>query len=280
MKSLWNYFKTYIIGGLLILLVLVGVLSVSYVPVNSVGVKYNRLSGTIKNEPVSSGIKFKVPLAEKITSVSTELRSADVDEIPVTSSDAQAAIIDIELQYHVLPEDAKETFKQFRSVKEDKWIESFVYQQIQRGVQEAASNYTVAELRGEKRGNFQVDVDETVKNALENNHLTLQNASVDGIKVSDSIQESIEKNAKAKQDVETAKQNKLKQEVENETAIEKEKADAQVKEIKAEAEANANKKLSEGITKELIDYLEAEARKEHGWYKYNNMDPQIIEEEK
>lgn len=83
---------------------------------------------------------------------------------------------------------------------------------------------------------------------LENNHLTLQSASVDDIDVSQSICEAIEKHAKTKQEVETAKQNKLRQEVENERKIEQEKA-------------------------------KAETCKEHGWYKYNNKNPVIMEKE-
>ena len=41
------------------------------------------------------------------------------------------------------------------------------------------------------------------------------------------------------------------------------KADAQI--IEAEAQAEANKKLSSSITDELIKMKEAEARMEHGW---------------
>lgn len=268
------------VGFLAGLLLLVGLLSVHYVPVNSVGVRYNRASGAVSETPVTSGVKFKAPLIQEIKSVSTELRGADVDDINVTTKDAQTANIDIELQYHVLPENATDTFKQFKSVKEEDWIKTFVYQRIQRGVQESASKYTVSELRGDKRGEFQRDVDETVKEALDSNFLTLQSVTVDAIKVSDSILKSIEAHAKAQQDVRTAEETRNKQKVENETKIEKEEAEAKVKKIQAEAEADANKKIGEGITAELIKYLEAEARKEHGWYKYNNMEPTIIEEGK
>ena len=42
-------------------------------------------------------------------------------------------------------------------------------------------------------------------------------------------------------------------------------ADAKAKEISSNAEANANKKISNSLTKELIDYEVAQARKSHGW---------------
>lgn len=256
-----------------------GVLSVKKIPVNSVGVKYSNIRGTITETPYKSGIHFKTPLVDKITTVSTELRSADIDDMQITSADSQQISIDIELQYRVLPENAVETFKQFRSTPEEEWISTFVYQRIQRGVQDAASKYTVIEIMGSQRGDFQKEVDETVTEAMTNNHLTVHTVSVDDLQVSEAIMKSIESNAKAKQDVETAKQVKAKNEVENETKVEKATAEAEVKQIEAEAEANANTRLSEGITPQLVEYIEAQAREKHGWYKYNGMTPEVVVEE-
>ncbi len=249
------------------------------VPVNSVGIKYSDFKGTINEQPLISGVKFKLPIIEKITTVSTELRSANIDDIQITTKDAQTALIDIELQYRILPENSIETFKQFRSTPEKFWIDTFVYQRIQRGVQEAASEYTISELRGDKRGEFQAKVDLTVAKALEDNYLTFHSSSVDDIGISPTLLQVIEESAKAKQRVETAKQEKIKQEVENETKIAKAEAEATVKEINAKAEAEANKKLTEGITDKLIQYLEVQARQQHGWYKYNNMKPTIVTNE-
>lgn len=272
--------RNLVIGGIiLVLLLIIGLFSVKQVKVNTVGVKYSDIRGTISEEPLDSGLHFKVPLIDKITRVSTELRSADIDDMQITTGDAQTISLDIELQYRVMAEDAVDTFKQFRSTPEEDWISTFVYQRIQRGVQNAASEYTVIEIMGDKRGDFQLAVDETVKEAMTNNHLTVHTVSVDDLQVSKSIKASIEANAKAKQDVETARQVKAKNEVENETKIEEATAAAEVKTINAEAEAEANRKLSEGITPELVEYLEAQARQKHGWYKYNGMTPQIVADE-
>lgn len=253
--------------------------TVKVIPVNNVGVKYSNFKGTVSEQALPSGVIFKLPFTEKVTTVSTELRSADIDDIQVTTKDSQNALVDIEMQYRVVADDAIETFKQFRSTPEELWIHSFVYQRIQRGVQEAASDYSISELMGNKRGEFQVRVDEAVAKALEANHLTFHSASVDDIEISATLLDVIEESAKAKQRVETAKQEKTKQEVENETKIAKAKAESEVKEINAQAEAIANKKLSEGITPELVQYMEAQARIKHGWYKYNNMDPKVITNE-
>ena len=66
------------------------------------------------------------------------------------------------------------------------------------------------------------------------------------------------------------------QQINNKKSVEKAEADAKVKqrqaeadakakEISSNAEANANKKISNSLTKELIDYELAQARKSHGW---------------
>lgn len=256
---------------------LLGAMSVSYVPVNSVGTKINTIDGVVYDEPLQSGIQFKIPFVEKISYVSTELRSADIDDMTITTKDAQSLTIDIEMQYRIDPSKAPDTYRQFKSVQEEDWIEVFVYQRIQRGVQEAASQYTIIELMGEQRGMFQADVDKAVALALESNYMLVHSTSVDDMKASASILQSIEENAKQRQAVVTAQQKQEEEKVKNETNIAKAEADAKVKQIQAEAEAEANRKLAESINDNLIKYKEAEAREKHGWYKYNNVNPKIME---
>lgn len=257
-----------------------GVASISYVPVNSVGTKVHKLNGTIHEEPLQSGIHLKIPFIEKVSHVSTELRSADIDDMTITTKDAQSLTIDIEMQYRIDPSKAPETYRQFKSVKERDWIEVFVYQRIQRGVQEAASKYTIIELMGEQRGLFQADVDKAVANALEVNYMLVHSTSVDDMKASETILRSIEENAKQKQAVVTAQQKQEEEKVKNETNIAKAEAEAKVKQIQAEAEANANRKLAESISDNLIKYKETEARQKHGWYITGGSDNHLIVDNK
>lgn len=253
-------------GVTLVLVVVVGLSTLAYVPVNSVGTKINRMNGEISDEPLGSGIHLRNPITTKVSTVSTELRNADIDDMAVTTKDAQALTIDIEMQYKIDPTKAPETYRQFKSVKEEDWIDVFVYQRIHRGVQEVASKYTIIEIMGEKRGQFQVEVDKEVASALEANYMLVHSTSVDDLQSSESIVKAIEDNAKAKQKVETARQKQEEEAIKNQMVVEK-----------AEAEAKANKLLSQSVDENLIKYLEAEARMEHGWYKYNGMSPQIME---
>lgn len=131
-----------IVGVILVLLVVLGINAVKSVPVNSVGVRYSDLRGTISETPLYSGLHFKVPFVDKITSVSTELRTADVDGVQVTTQDAQRATIDIELQYSILPDDAVETFRKFRSTQKKIGLKPFFisafkgeYKRLQQNIQ-------------------------------------------------------------------------------------------------------------------------------------------------
>lgn len=89
------------------------------------------------------------------------------------------------------------------------------------------------------------------------------------ISVDEKTQEAINAKITAQQAAET-------QEINNQTAINKAKADAEVTKaeaqakadaqlIEAEAQAEANSKLSSSITDELIRMIEAEARNKFGW---------------
>ena len=259
-----------------VVLLVTALLSVSYVPVNSVGTKVNRLQGTINEEPLASGVHVKKPW-EKVSSVSTELRSADIDDLVITTKDAQSMSIDIELQYRIDPTKAAETYRQFKSVKEDDWIEVFAYQRIQNGVQAAASKYTIIELMGEQRSLFQADVDKAVADALLSNYMILHTSSVDDMQASESIKAAIEENAKQKQAVVTAQQKQEEELVKNETKIAKAKADAEAKKIAADAEAYANEALSASIDANLIKYKEAEARDKHGWITTQGAEAVIVD---
>ena len=53
--------------------------------------------------------------------------------------------------------------------------------------------------------------------------------------------------------------------------------EASIKVKEAQAEAEANKAISESITEELIKMTEAEARKKHGWVEVQGVDAVVKE---
>lgn len=86
----------------------------------------------------------------------------------------------------------------------------------------------------------------------------------------------------------TAQQAAETQAINNQTAIDKATANAEVARtqaqaaadaqlIEAEAQAESNKKLSESITDELIRMKEDEARLEHGWVTIQGADAVITD---
>lgn len=112
--------------------------------------------------------------------------------------------------------------------------------------------------------------------------ITISNVSLIDITVDQKTREAINAKITAQQEAETQKIN-------NQTAIDKAKADAEVQKteaeakanaelISAEAEAKANKKLSNSITDELIKMKEAEARLKHGWITISGADNTIVKE--
>ena len=102
------------------------------------------------------------------------------------------------------------------------------------------------------------------------------------VSVDKKTQKVINDKIAAQQDAET-------QEIKNKTAIEKAKADAEVKKteaqakadaqlIEAKAEAESNNKLSGSITDELIRMKEAEARLKHGWVEVTGSEATVVKD--
>ena len=86
----------------------------------------------------------------------------------------------------------------------------------------------------------------------------------------DSIIKSTQDNEKAKKDAETAQTNANK-----DSAVAKIKADTDL--YTAQQAAEANKKLAESITDELVKYKEAEAHMKHGWVTVNGTGSTIVD---
>ena len=113
--------------------------------------------------------------------------------------------------------------------------------------------------------------------------INVASALVIDVELDDTLMQKVQAKEQAKQDAEIAELEKQTAMAQAETdkvkaqaaadvdAIEAQ-ADADAAKIAADAEAESNRKISESITPELIQYLEAQARMEHGWVTVQGAD--------
>lgn len=181
--------------------------------------------------------------------------------------------LELTYTYQFQPENVSGVFTRFKGQSGKEVRDSFIKPNIISWTKEVVANYPVSDILGAERANVNQAITDYLADKFDKYGITVSNVSLVNITVDDDTQKAI--NAKI-----TAQQNAETQAINNQTAIDKAEADAQVKKtqaqadadaqlIAAQAEAESNNKISGSITDELIRMKEAEARLKHGWVTVN-----------
>lgn len=282
------------IGGVVtavIILVAVILLSMSTVrvPAGYCAVLYN-MRGGIEGNVLSQGWHLKSPTVKTtLYSVSLEQSyltkgsngdSKNDDSFSASSSEGKAIQIDLTYTYQYSSDKVADLFTRFRGQSGKEVRDSFIKPNIISWTKEVVANYKVSDILGSERANVNTALTKYLNKKFEQYGIAISNVSLINITVDKKTQEAINAKITAQQKAET-------QAINNKTAIEKAKADAEVQKTEAQAkadaqliesksEAEANKKLSSSITDELIRMKEAEARLKHGWVTISGSDTNTV----
>ena len=282
------------IGGVVtavIILVAVILLSMSTVrvPAGYCAVLYN-MRGGIEGNVLSQGWHLKSPTVKTtLYSVSLEQSyltkgsngdSKNDDSFSASSSEGKAIQIDLTYTYQYSSDKVADLFTRFRGQSGKEVRDSFIKPNIISWTKEVVANYKVSDILGSERANVNTALTKYINKKFEQYGIAISNVSLINITVDKKTQDAINAKITAQQKAET-------QAINNKTAIEKAKADAEVQKTKAQAkadaqlieskaEAEANKKLSSSITDELIRMKEAEARLRHGWVTISGSDTNTV----
>ena len=282
------------IGGVVtavIILVAVILLSMSTVrvPAGYCAVLYN-MRGGIEGNVLSQGWHLKSPTVKTtLYSVSLEQSyltkgsngdSKNDDSFSASSSEGKAIQIDLTYTYQYSSDKVADLFTRFRGQSGKEVRDSFIKPNIISWTKEVVANYKVSDILGSERANVNTSLTKYINKKFEQYGIAISNVSLINITVDKKTQDAINAKITAQQKAET-------QAINNKTAIEKAKADAEVQKteaqakadaqlIESKAEAEANKKLSSSITDELIRMKEAEARLRHGWVTISGSDTNTV----
>ena len=282
------------IGGVVtavIILVAVILLSMSTVrvPAGYCAVLYN-MRGGIEGNVLSQGWHLKSPTVKTtLYSVSLEQSyltkgsngdSKNDDSFSARSSEGKAIQIDLTYTYQYSSDKVADLFTRFRGQSGKEVRDSFIKPNIISWTKEVVANYKVSDILGSERANVNTALTKYLNKKFEQYGIAISNVSLINITVDKKTQEAINAKITAQQKAET-------QAINNKTAFEKAKADAEVQKteaqakadaqlIESKAEAEANKKLSSSITDELIRMKEAEARLKHGWVTISGSDTNTV----
>lgn len=283
-----------IVGGVvtaivMVIAVILLAMSTIRVPAGYIAVQYS-MSGGVKGNILTQGWHLKSPTVKTtLYSVSLEQSyltsgkdgdSKDDDSFSASSSEGKAMQIDLTFTYQYSPDKVADLFTRFRGQSGKEVRDSFIKPNIISWTKEVVANYKVSDILGSERANVNTALTDYLNKKFEPYGIAISNVSLINISVDEKTQEAINAKITAQQAAET-------QEINNQTAINKAKADAEVTKaeaqakadaqlIEAEAQAEANSKLSSSITDELIKMKEAEARNKFGWVTISGTNNTVV----
>ena len=278
------------LGGFVVVIVLViGVIicmkSLVKVPAGYVAVQYNA-NGGVKKEVLNQGWHWKSPmvkttlytvgLEQSYLTASKKGDSPDDDSFTASSSEGKSMTLELTYTYQYKPNSVADVFTRFKGQSGKEVRDSFIKPNIVSWTKEIVANYKVSDILGSERANINNAVSDYLAKKFEPYGITISNVSLINIDVDKDTMKAINAKIKAQQDAET-------QAIQNQTNIDKAKADAEAevtkaqgdadaKVIAAQAEADANAKINSSITDKLIRMKEAEARLKHGWVTVQGSD--------
>ena len=235
------------------------------VPNGDVGIRYS-MSGGVRKEALPQGVHW-VGL-DKVTKYPIKSQTIK-QEIALATSDGKKTSTEISFTYHVDPAKATEVYKKFGSVSIEDIEKGWMNQQLTASGRTVLSQFTLLDVVGSDSTKVQAKLLDTFRARVAKQGFVVEDLSFGTPSLDDQTQKSIDDIIKAGQDNKKAQ-------LEAETKQTQAKADAEAAQTKAEGEAKAtiaradaqaaaNDKINASVTDKTIQYMEAEARKSHGW---------------
>jgi regulator of protease activity HflC (stomatin/prohibitin superfamily) len=255
-----------VILGLALFLGLFGIVVCTVkIPAGYVGVIYSMNGGVAENtlsqgwhlvSPTKHVTKYTVGIEQSYLTSENKGDSEKDESFTASSSEGKAVNLDLTFTYQYDATRVSEVFTKFKGKSGEEVKDSFIKPNVISWTKEVVSRYKVADMLGEKRADINSEITQYLAEKSEPYGIIISNASLINISVDKQTEKAINDKIKATQDAE-------RQAVENQMNIDKATADAEARRIKAQgkadallieaqAEAEANAKVSESLTDNII----------------------------
>ncbi|MBU5365725.1 prohibitin family protein [Enterococcus devriesei] len=224
-----------------------------------VGVRYS-MNGGIKDEALTQGVKFVG--IDKVIQYPIRLQTIQAEKVSVSTSDGKKTTIDIKYDYKVDPNKAAKMYKEFGNITSEDIESGWLKSKLQKVSREVYAKYSLLDVLSGDSSKVEAEVLTSFAKSVEAKGFEVEDVTLGVPDVDAETQKSIDAIIRAGQENEKAK-------LDAETAKTKADSEAYKKTKAAEAEAEANKKVADSVTDELIRYTEAQAREKHGWVTVN-----------
>ena len=217
---------------------------------NTVGIMYNPFKGGIQDNVLGEGFRTKTPF-DKVYKISTEIQEFTFENLTVQTNDSQWINSIIQVQVRIDKDQAFEYFKKYggKSLKD---IQNILSNTTQKQLEKISTQYNIMEVLGEKRDEIVNKTLEEVKIELQKDGIIVERLILVDTDAGDAIEQSIQKEASAKKEAETAKYLKEKAELEGEAKITEAQKNGEAKIIEAQKEKEANELKQKTLTPEIL----------------------------
>lgn len=263
------------LGGALVVGLASAVICMERIPTGYVGVVYS-MNGGVQNEILTQGFhlvaptkhvkKFTVGNEQLVLTADSREGSKEDDSFMVSTADNANISISFQMSYRFKQDVVIDTYKRFRGMSGDDIVNNRVRTVLKAKISEITTFYTMMDIYSGDRGKINDKITEFLAQELgEEFGIEVIDASIIDVHPDAQLQQTIDDRVKAMQRKQQAEAEQETVKVQNETKILEAEAAARAKQIEAEAEAKANLTISNSITEALLQKMEMEARKEHGW---------------
>lgn len=252
------------------------------------GIQYS-LNGGMQEDTLSQGWRWHKPWVKVIQyptsrqqvylSASKSDGKKDTNEsFNIPTSDGKTVEVDLEFAYKFNTEMLVNTYTEFKGKKAETIEEEFIKPKMKSWAGEVSSTFAVIDIYGDKRQ----ELNEAVKNHVQKNFepygITIDSVSFTRIEPDDQTKQAIQQKINKQQELETAKLEAQKVEIEGQAKVKQAELDAEAKRVQAQGEADANAKLQQSITPELLKKMEMEARLKHGWIEIQGATTAVVKD--
>ena len=221
-----KYTKYIIIGVIVLVALIIISSSIAIVPTGTVGVKTR--FGAVQNTVIQEGINIKIPFIEKVVMMNCKTQKIE-GKSESSTKDMQTVMVSIAVNYNV---DKAVANTLYQTVGEN-YEQVIIQPAMLESIKSSMAQYTAEELIT-KRAEVSEKIKETLIEKISTHGFIITGFNITDLAFSDLYNQAIEKKAVAQQEVETAKANLERQQIENQQKIAIAQTEAEVMRLQNE----------------------------------------------
>lgn len=197
------------------------------------------------------------------------------NKISVSTNDGKKVTMPVSYEMKVNKSKVLKIFKELGSQDIEQIQEGYLYQKLFQGSRSTVAKYSVLDIYGTKTTEASATVTDLMAKSTEDLGFIVTNVTLGTPELDQVTQNAIDKRVESAQELELKKQQLQNEKIEAEKKAVIAKGDADQAVIKAKGEAEANEIVSNSITQKLLDKMEMDARKTHGWITIQGATPLV-----